>query len=168
MSRADERKYKKVQTLLGFQKKTMEVEINKEIVASTGKKRNTCTITGKYSTKVKYHHIGSTMIKKLGVKEPCKDGADSFAKGSYLSMIHSGVTKSISNYTILENYQTASNGMKDYHKFVTTSSTVFDKVTLAPPVEVAVTKNNINLFWMFLKTLMVDYIIKSTSLITEE
>ena len=62
----------------------------------------------------------------------------------FLSMIRSGVNKSIANYTIMENYQTAINGMKDYHKFVTTSSTVFDKVTLAPHVEVAVTKNNIN------------------------
>ena len=83
MSKADERKCKKVQALLVFQKKMMEVEINKEIVASTGMKKNTCTITGKYSTKVKYQHIGSTMIKKLGVKEPCKDDADSFAKGFF-------------------------------------------------------------------------------------
>ena len=83
------------------------------------------------------------MTKRLGITDSCKDDNDRFGKGFCLSIVHTGVNKCLSNNAVIETYDTAINGMKEYHKFVKTTSTQLNSVTLAPPVEISLNKNNI-------------------------
>ena len=107
---------------------------------------NQRVLTGKYAKKAKYQYVGSMMNQKLKIRDPCKDDGDKFGKAFCLSIIHTGLNKCLSNEAILENYGTAMRGMKDYHKFVnTTATSSLSNVTVAPPVEVAVNKNNTDL-----------------------
>ena len=92
---------------------------------------------------MKFTHINSTMQRKLGITENCKDDTDKFAKGYCLSLVHTGVNKCLSNEAILETYDTAMSGTREYHKLLTTSTTGPVDVTLSPPVEIAINKDNI-------------------------
>ena len=98
-----------------------------------------CTANQRVLTgKAKYQYVGSMMNQKLKIHDPFKDNGDKFGKA--------GLNKCLSNEAILENYGTAMRGMKEYHKFInTTATSSLSNVTLAPPVEVAVNKNNIDL-----------------------
>ena len=103
-------------------------------------------LTGKYTKKAKYQNVGSMMNQKLKLHDPYKDDGDKFGKVFFLSIIHTRLNKCLSNEAILENYGTVMRGMKEYHKFVSTTATSsLSNVTLAPPVGEAVNKKNIDL-----------------------
>ena len=83
----------------------------------------------------------SCSINELKIKEKCTDSCDEFFKGFLSSIVHTGVSKCFSNPVILENYQTALDGMKIFHNFVVNSQAPeIDKT--APPVEIALDCNN--------------------------
>ena len=63
-------------------------------------------IIGKYS---KTHHFNriETFMSNLSITGECTTSMAQFGKGFFLSMVHSGVNKMLSNDAIIENYQTA-------------------------------------------------------------
>ena len=68
-------------------------------------------------------------------------------KGYCLSIVQAGVNKCISNEAIIENYEVAYNGVNSWAKFVSSSTTTLQSNTnteVAPPVKVALNKDNIS------------------------
>ena len=99
-----------------------EVVPVKRIVAAGSKRSassssNQLTLVSKYAKKMKYVDIASHYEQTLFVTGQCKDADDAFGKGFCISMVHTGVNKNLSNTAILENYNTAIEGMKEYYKF---------------------------------------------------
>ena len=63
-----------------------------------------------------------------------------FAKGVFLSVIHTGVNKMMSNAAVIENYKCNLKSLQEYHKF----SEELIGNTIPYPFEVALWKNNIS------------------------
>ena len=79
---------------------------------------NQTVLIGKFGKKIAYKYVGASMSHKLNVTAPCKDDTDKFGKAFCLSTVHIRVNKCLSNYAILDNYQTAINAMGAYHNFI--------------------------------------------------
>lgn len=94
--------------------------------------------------KMKYWYLAKLSYKKN--KRKCRDSCDEFPKSFCLFIVHIGVVnKCHFNASILENYQTALDGMKiDHDFFVSTQAPEIYKAP-APPVEIALDRNNISI-----------------------
>ena len=94
-----------------------EVILIDKVVAVGARRSNSfrgtqLSLVSKYSKKIKYVDIAIYYCpSKLPVTVKCEDFDRAFGKGFCLSMIHTGVNKSLSNNSIIENYRTAINGM---------------------------------------------------------
>ena len=103
-------------------------------------------LAGKHGEKMEYIGIQqSCSINKLKIKDNCRESCDEFTKGFCLPIVHTEVNKCLSNAVILENYQTALDGMKIFHDFtINSQAPEIDKI-LAPPFETALDHNNISI-----------------------
>ena len=63
-------------------------------------------------------NVGSMMDFCINITEPSKDCLDSWSKKFMLKTIHTGVNKMISNATTSESYDTAVDGVREYHTAV--------------------------------------------------
>ena len=77
--------------------------------SSTASKQT--VLTGKFGKKIKYHHVGVTMILKIKATQKCIDETEKIAKGFCFFIIHQGAIKCLSNASAIEMYETAYHGI---------------------------------------------------------
>ena len=77
-------------------------------------------------------------IQKLNSLETAKNKTEIFAKGVYLSVVHTGFNKMLSNAAIIDNYKCNLKSLQEYHKY----SEELIGNTIPLPLEVALSKNN--------------------------
>ena len=78
--------------------------------------------------------------KKVKLVGDCKNKREIFAKCVCLSVVHTGINKMLSNAAIIDNYKCNLKNLQEYHKF----SEELIGNTIPPPLEVALSKNNIS------------------------
>ena len=103
--------------------------------------------TGKDNRKYKYQNMSTFFNNKLRPTQKSKSDIDKIPKGFVLSMIHNAINKCILEATTIEIYRRSYRGMYDHYliqKAVLEALNTGKEVTIPPPSECSVDKNNIH------------------------
>ena len=85
------------------------------------------------------------MEHRKKVTEKCQGETDKIAKGFCFSLVHQGVLKCLSNSSVIDMYETGYKGLRDICNVWKKGFKDLGGKELAPPLQFALTKNNIGL-----------------------
>ena len=132
---------KKRQTLFSFPTKPAKV-MALETPPSSSEDSTQTKIKGTWNKMTTYYTM-NLFSTSIPLKGRTKITPSDFGKGVCLSMVHIGINQMISQRAIIQNYETAYEGLLSYHDFFVGLISKQPGVTIPPPVKVQLNEHNI-------------------------